>query len=91
MTTPVWVVPMPVAVFGVIVMTQLMTSLQHVEIGQRVRVRTGSCIGAMGVIANLEKGHTVRVRVRFDPPVMTLAAGLIGGVWLTSDGIERLE
>jgi hypothetical protein len=87
----VWVVPVPVTAFGVIYMTQLKTTRQHVRVGQRVRVLTGSCIGAVGVIANLEPGHIVRVRVRFDPPVMTLAAGLIGGVWRTSDGVEEVD
>jgi hypothetical protein len=60
-------------------------------VGQRVRVLTGSCVGAAGVIANVEQGHTVRVRVLFHPPVMTLAAGLIGGVWRTSDEVEDID
>jgi hypothetical protein len=72
-------------------MTQLKISSQHVRIGQRVRVLTGSCIGAVGVIANVEQGHTVRVRVRFDPPVRTLAAGLIGSVWRTADAVEEVD
>jgi hypothetical protein len=72
-------------------MTQLKTSPQHLGIGQRVRVLTGSCIGAVGVIANIEQGRTVRVRVRFDPPIRILAAGLIGSVWCTADGVEEVD
>jgi UDP-3-O-[3-hydroxymyristoyl] glucosamine N-acyltransferase len=72
-------------------MTQLKPSPKHVRIGQRVHVLTGSCIGAVGVIANVEQGHTVRVRVRFDPPVRIPSAGLIGGVWRTEDGVEEVD
>ena len=72
-------------------MTQLKPSPKHVCVGQRVRVLTGSCIGAVGVIANVEPGHTVRVRVRFEPPVRTVAAGLIGGVWRTEDAVEEVD
>lgn len=66
-------------------------SPKHACIGQRVRVLTGSYVGAVGVIANVEQGHTVRVQVRFDPPVRILAAGLIGSVWRTADTVEEVD
>jgi hypothetical protein len=72
-------------------MTLLQLSPTHARIGKRVRVLTGSCVGAVGVIANVEQGRTVRVLVRFDPPVRILAAGLIGSVWRTADGVEEVD
>ena len=75
---------------GVIDMTRLKPSL-HAHIGQRVRVLTGSCVGAVGVIANVDHGRTVQVRVRFDPPVWVTAAGLVGSVWCTADGVEEVD
>ena len=69
----------------------MQASPKHARTGQRVRVLSGSCAGAVGVIANIEQGRTVRVRVRFDPPIRILAAGLIGSVWCTADGVEEVD
>ena len=72
-------------------MTHLQPCPTHARIGQRVRVTTGPCVGMVGVIANVEYGRTVRVRVRFDPPVRILSAGLVGGVWRDAEGVEEVD
>ena len=57
-------------------MTHVQPCPTHARIGQRVRVTTGPCLGAVGVVANVEYGRTVKVRVRSIRPFEYYPQGL---------------
>jgi hypothetical protein len=62
------------------------------SIGQRVRVITGSCAGAVGVIADVEvSGSQTWFRVSFEPPVYIAAVGRVASVWRVADGLEEVS
>lgn len=73
-----------------LVMTTLRPSPKS-RIGLRVRILTGGCVGAIGVITDVDaKRVPIWYRIRLDPPVVVAAAGLINAVWRPTEGIEGL-